>query len=253
MFECKYCGKTCKNNNSQKQHEVRCACNPNRRAHDHLSKYIHDTRLGQNKYTNEDIRKQAEQLKCMYRSGEIVPARKGKPGTFLHKHHSEETRKKIGQGVATTRKQHYRDGSISPAKGVGRGKYSYIIYGDKKYMCRSTYEFIYALYLLKNNIDFEMESIRVPAIRSNPYASTFLSDFSYDNVVVEVKGIKSGKDYYLKESFTAAGYQFIELFEEDILQCKAWLTKNGIDIDDIIAKIIDGHNSKQYFVYTYEK
>lgn len=252
MFECKYCGKINKNANSQKQHEVRCANNPNRRDYDKLTNYILNTRIGQTKETNEDIRKQSERLKSMYASGELKPYQKGKEGTFKYNHHTDETKKKIGEGVSVTRRKHYADGSLSPAKGVGRGKYSYIVYKDKKYMCRSTYEFIYGLYLLKQGIEFEMESIRVPAIRQNPYAKTFISDFSYGNTVVEVKGIKSGKDYYIREAFISAGYQFIELFESDIKKCKQWLSNNGVNIDALIDNIVKGHASKNYYVYTYE-
>ena len=96
-----------------------------------------------------------------------------------------------------------------------------------------------------------MEAIRVPAIRKNRFSNTFISDFSYGNTVVEVKGIKSGKDYYIKESFEAAGYKFIELYESDIIKCKDWLISNGLDIDNLIDKIVEGHNSRNYFTYKY--
>lgn len=251
MFECKFCGRICKNLISQRQHEVRCPKNPERKAYSNLSTYVQNYRKGKTKENCEDIRKQSEVLKQLYTDGKLVSPQKGKPGTFRNKHHTDETKKKIGESVSKTRKKHYADGTITPAHGVGRGKYSYIIYKDKKYMCRSTYEFIYSLYLLKNHIEFDMEAIRVPAIRKNRFSNTFISDFSYGNTVVEVKGIKSGKDYYIKESFEAAGYKFIELYESDIIKCKDWLISNGLDIDNLIDKIVEGHNSRNYFTYKY--
>ena len=251
MFECKYCNRINKNLNAQRQHEIRCKNNPNRKAFDNLANYIRNNRAGKTKENCEEIRKQADKMKQMYASGELVPAQKGKPGTFKNRHHSTESKLKIGAAVSKTRKQHYADGTITPAHGVGRGKYSYITYEDKKYLCRSTYEFIYALYLLKHNVNFDMEAIRVPAIRKNRYSNTFISDFSWENTVVEVKGIRSGKDYYIRESFEAAGYNFIELYENDILKCKEWLTNKGLDIDGLLNKIVAGHNSKKYFNYTY--
>ena len=240
-----------KNLNSQRQHEVRCAKNPERKAYNNLSNYIQQNRKGKTKENCEDIRKQSETLLKHYADGIIVPYQKGKIGTFTNRHHTDEAKMKIGKSVSKTRKAHYADGTIIPAKGVGRGKYSYIIYKDKKYMCRSTYEFIYSLYLLKNDIEFDMEAIRVPAVRENRFSNTFISDFSYGNKVVEVKGIKSGKDYYIKEAFEAAGYEFIELYESDIVKCKNWLVSNGIDIDTLVDKIVEGHNSRNYFTYKY--
>lgn len=251
MFICKYCGKTHKNLNSQRQHEVRCPKNPERKDYNKLTNYVQHVRTGQTKYTCDEIRHQAEKLHYMYQSGELKPPQSGRPGTFLGRHHTAESKRKIGDNVSKTRKKHYLDGTISPAKGVGRGKYSYIVYRDKRFMCRSTYEFMYALYLLKHNIMFEMEAIRVPAVRDNPYSSTFISDFSYDNKVIEVKGIKGGKDYYIREAFVNAEYEFIELYESDILKCKQWLESNNVDMDYLLQQIVDGHNQKEYFIYNY--
>lgn len=66
---------------------------------------------------------------------------------FKGKHHTEETKEKISKSTSQSRIKGYANGTITPAMGVGRGKYSYFIYHDQKYMLRSTYEFIYALYL----------------------------------------------------------------------------------------------------------
>lgn len=250
MFICKHCGKECPNLNSLTQHEIRCKENPNRRAFNSLANYSSAHFKGQTKETNPIIAQQSATLKKMYEDGTLVSHTKGKPGTFKGKHHSEETKQRIGSGVSRSRKEGYASGKITPAKGVGRGKYSYIETSHKRYMLRSTYEFIFALYLLKvKNIDFEIEKIKVPAIRKNNYAETFLSDFSVNNTVIEIKGIPSGKDAYIKESFEAAGYKFIELFEQDILKIKQELISKGIDVDYLINQVIKGHKEKNYFTY----
>lgn len=249
-MNCKFCNKECKNLNSLTQHELRCKCNPNRRAFNSLGNYSTTVKKGQTKQTNEVIAKQAETLKQRYANGSIEPASKGKSGTFLGRRHSEESKRLIGEHVSMSRKQGYASGRIKPAKGVGRGKYSYIVTPSKTYMLRSTYEFVFALYLLLiEKVDFELEAIKVPAIRENIYGNTFLSDFSIDDTIIEIKGIPSGKDYYIKESFEAAGYKFIELFEDSISRLKVKLTDSGVDIDSLLNKIVDGHNSGDYFKY----
>lgn len=247
---CKYCSKECHNLNSLRQHETRCKLNPDRKAFDQLGNYSRNNFKGKTKETNEVIAKQAATLKSLYDSGELVPPSKGKPGTFLGKHHTDDVKTRIGKGVSKSRLEGYANGTIQPAKGVGRGKYSYIIYKDKTYMLRSTYEFILALYLAcVEKVDFDIENVRVPALRDNKYGKTFISDFTVGNFVIEVKGIPSGKDVYIKESFEAAGYEFFELFHESIMKLKQSLVNNNIPIEDLLNKVTDGHNSKQYFTY----
>lgn len=244
---CQYCGKECHNLNSLKQHECRCRKNPNRKAYNQFSDYIAENRKGKTKENCDEIFRAATSLKRKYQEG-YVSFRKGKPGVFTGRTHSQETKEKISKSVSISRIKGYANGSITPAKGVGHGKYSYIKYKDKTYMLRSTYEFIYALYLILNNIEFDMENIRVPAIRENQYAKTFICDFNIGNKVVEIKGIPSGKDVYIKESFEAAGYEFEELFYKDIENIKDQL-KDKVDIDLLLEQVINGHNNKNYFVY----
>jgi hypothetical protein len=164
-------------------------------------------------------------------------------------YHDEATKKRIGQSVSQALKRGYAAGTIKPATGVGRGKYSYIIHGNKRYMFRSTYEFIFALYLIVEHIYFEVEAVRVPAAAPNRYASTFISDFSIGNRIIEIKGIPSGKDKHERAAFEKAGYIFDELFDADIQNITKKLTEKGYDVTSILSCIIDGHNSRCYFEY----
>lgn len=247
---CKFCSKECHNLNSLKQHEVRCKLNPDRKAFNQLGNYSHNNLKGQTKETNPVIAKQAAKLKNMYASGELVGSAKGKPGTMLGKKHSEDTKSRIGKSVSKSRLKGYAEGTITPAKGVGRGKYSYFKYSDKTYMLRSTYEFILAMYLVHiKNVEFSIEQIRVPSLRENRYAKTFISDFNVGNNIIEVKGIPSAKDVYIKESFEAAGYKFFELFHDDIMELKQELIDQGFNMNSLIEQICNGHDSKNYFTY----
>lgn len=244
---CQFCGKWCKNKNSLRNHERLCSKNPNK-AVSSLDVYNTDIKTGvrtnwakgKTAKTHPSIARTAKKLK-----NNQYGARR--PGW----HHTEEAKRKIGLASAKNLQEGYASGRISSPIGVGRGKYSYFMVNNKTYLLRSTWEFIYALYLAVNNIEFEVEAIRVPAITKNKYSKTFISDFSYDNKVVEIKGIKSDKDYFLKESFEHAGYEFIELFECDINDIKSKLIELGYDVNSLIDKIKVGHKDKNYFTYIF--
>lgn len=89
------------------------------------------------------------------------------PEKYIGHLHTEESKRKLSE----TMKARYASGELTPAPGVGRGKYSYLLYGDKRILLRSTYEFIYALYLLYQGIDFEYETVRVTYL-----GHTYISD-----------------------------------------------------------------------------
>lgn len=94
---CQYCGKVCKSRNSLAQHEIRCKQNPNRIMLD-PSNGGGGWNKGLTKETDERVKKGSESLLKTYQNGYINP-RKGKPGTFLGKHHTEKTKAKIRQAA----------------------------------------------------------------------------------------------------------------------------------------------------------
>lgn len=92
-LNCEFCGKLCKHKNSLAQHELRCKENPERKNFDSLVAF-NLSEKGLTKETSERRAKMAETLKQRYKSGEIVHAMKGKPGTFTGRKHSEESKAK---------------------------------------------------------------------------------------------------------------------------------------------------------------
>ena len=88
-LNCIFCQKLCKNLNSLTQHEIRCTLNPERKDYDRLGIYSHNTRLGQNKYTNLDIAKCANSLKKKYAEGYVSPNKGRKVScTYVYAEHN---------------------------------------------------------------------------------------------------------------------------------------------------------------------
>jgi hypothetical protein len=100
-LECIFCGKTCKNKNSLTQHELRCRENPERKSWDCLANFIKQEVEalqdvgGLSKETCPRVAQAANTLSQRYKTGEIIPSQKGKPGTFLGRTHTEESKAKI--------------------------------------------------------------------------------------------------------------------------------------------------------------
>lgn len=160
---------------------------------------------------------------------------------YARSSHTEE----VNRRQSETRKRKYASGELTPAPGVGRGKYSYLTYEDKTIMLRSTYEFIYALYLLYQGIKFEYETIRV---HHNDHV--FISDFLVDNEIIEIKGNYKASTSQQRFAFELAGYLYKVMFWKDLEPCYEYL-KTKVDIDSILSKIKEGHNKREYYEYKY--
>ena len=267
-FTCKFCGKECKNKNSLVQHEIRCKQNPDRtinissyfKLEETFCKYCgkrFDRKITCLSHESVCINNPNRQVKLNDRISKFKVTYDINQAAGLHETHSHP--KTVAQRTQLGRRMHeiltegYASGRLKPNKGIGRGKGSYIILKDKKYFCRSTYEFIYALHLYYiQKKHFTLEEINVLASRENTYGKSFLSDFFIKdgNLIVEVKGVKSDKDLLLKESFEAAGYNFIELFQKDIEKCKSDLINYGIDMKSLLKELIDRANKKDFLTYT---
>ena len=92
---CPYCGRSCKNLNSYKQHICRCKENPNRKAYQNFSNYIKNYRKGRTAQDCTEITKQATSLKKKYQEGFISPL-KGRNNVFdyLYQEHNDKEIKK---------------------------------------------------------------------------------------------------------------------------------------------------------------
>lgn len=141
MYNCKYCGKECKNPNSLRNHGRLCKQNPD---HQNTTFQLNNPQKvspwnkGLTKETSEIIRKKAENIHLKYLSGDLINHQKGKKRT------EEEKRK-----ISNTIKQNKNCGGLR--KGSGRGKKGYY----KGYYCDSTYELAYIAYNLDHNIEFK--------------------------------------------------------------------------------------------------
>ena len=90
-YNCKFCGKTCKNANSHRNHERLCPKNSDRVYVSH-TKGKEPWNKGKSKETDDTLRVKGEKLSERYRNGEIIPSWKGKK-------HSEETKSKISESM----------------------------------------------------------------------------------------------------------------------------------------------------------
>lgn len=139
-----------------------------------------------------------------------------------------------------TRKLRYAEGSLVPAPGIGRGKYSYFNYKDNRYLLRSTYEFIFALYLADSDKEFQYESVRV--VFKN---KTFISDFVVDNIIFEIKAIKDAKSNLVLEAFKSEGYNIL-VYDGEYIDILRDHLSSKYDLNSMINRIIKGHNDRTY-------
>lgn len=146
---------------------------------------------------------------------------------------------------SNTRKMRYLTGELIPAKGVGRGVYSYLCFENKRILLRSTYELIFGLYQLFNGKSFEYESIR-----STYEGHVYISDFMIDGVLYEIKGYSSGKCYKIRSAFESIGYKIEFIFPDKIDEMKSSLDKY-IDVKDLLKQAYERHKEKNYLEITY--
>ena len=158
----------------------------------------------------------------------------------------------LRQHLSEVRKQKIASGEIKISNKSGYGLNCSLIYNDNKYKLRSSYEFIYALWLCYNNINFKYEDITLPAIRKNEFANTFTCDFHIGNKIIELKGRKSEKDKLLKETFEYHKYFFIELFYDKVILIKEkLLQKYNLDINHLLKLAALCKKNKEEFTYNF--
>lgn len=179
MYNCKYCGKECKNPNSLRNHERLCKSNPNRQKTTfqiNNPQKINPWQKGLTKDTDERIKAVSEGLKQSYAEGKIVNHQKGKLRTTQEK-----------QKISQTMKNNPNAGGLR--RGSGRGKKGWY----NGFFCDSTYELVYVIYNIDNNIQFRRSELKYQYQHNNEI-HVYHPDFELeDGSLVEIKG------YYNKQ------------------------------------------------------
>lgn len=152
------------------------------------------------------------------------------------------------QKQSETRKRKYEDGSLKPAIGVGRGDTCCLIYKQKEFWFRSSYEFIFGLYLCSKNKDFDYENIRI-----TKNGKTYFNDFYVDGNIIEVKGYQTNKDKIEQKVFESEGYKFSLLTYREIEEYKCELEKTIEDIDSLLKLVHQKSKEKDYLIYDFSK
>lgn len=153
---CRFCGKLCKNGNSLLNHERLCIQNPNRKPSginhiDNLKGYREKIKSGEltiwnkglTKDTDDRISKASEKIRLHYQTHS---------GTFLGRHHSSETRKKMSDRA--------KELNYNERFGYRKSfKYKDVVF-------QSSYEMKVAMSLDENNIKWE-KATNLPYIDNN--------------------------------------------------------------------------------------
>lgn len=103
-------------------------------------------------------------------------------------------------------------------KNSGRSKTGFY----KGIHCGSTYELVWVIYNLDNNIKFEKCKQKFKYNKKNYY----YPDFILDNVIIEIKGYYTDLVDIKKQTVIDAGYDIKILYKEDLLKQFEWVKKN---------------------------
>ena len=185
---CKYCNKQCKNKNSLIQHQIRCSKNPNKIKSGNPNNLLNYNKKlksgevtiwnkGKNKYTNDSIKKGVESLK---KTIELKHSKGEKYSKGISNTLSGEILRR--QKISKALKNNVNGGGIRINS--GRGKKGWY----KGFYCRSTYELVYVIYNLNNNIKFEACKRCYPYMWNN-VQHLYYPDFELnDGTIIEIKG-----------------------------------------------------------------
>jgi hypothetical protein len=188
MF-CKYCGKECKNENSLKQHEIRCKSNPNRifvntskwKCPKHLHKCGTKGKIAvtdeiKNKYLAPDEVNEFLKLNTNWHKGFTI-----------HNYHSsgvantEQKEIERRHKISHTMKLNPNSGGLR--KGSGKGKHGTY----KGIYCDSSWELAFLVYYLEHNLFIERCKERRKYTFENKQ-HIYIPDFVTDEGIVEIKG-----------------------------------------------------------------
>ena len=206
---CSYCNKICKNLNSKALHEKYCKLNPNKVLNPSASINLSNRSWGKGKTKGTDSRLalRAINLHNKYISGELVGHQKGRLRTT-------EEKNKIS---ATLRSNPLAGGRRI---GSGRGKKGWY----KGFFCDSTYELVYIIYNLDNNIPFSRCN-RVYNYYADGKLHKYYPDFELaDGTIIELKGYHTSLVDLKTASVTDRPIRV--LYEKDLSYAFDWVRNN---------------------------
>ena len=183
--ECKFCGKYCHNQNSLKNHERLCKFNNDRVLPPHnpnsgWPKGKPGWSRGLTKETDPRVAKQAVATKLG-----IEKSRTEHPDRFTGKAKTHEAEIVRRQNISKT--MHKNPNSGGKRHGSGRGEKGWY----KGFFCDSTYELVFVIYNLDNNIEFK-KCERVYSYTYKNETHKYYPDFELpDGTIVEIKGYHS--------------------------------------------------------------
>lgn len=200
---CRFCGKQCKNLNSLYQHETRCKNNPDRKDYMNLANYSSANFKGQTAETNDIIRKVAESNREGYASGRLVHPSKGKPSSWLGKHHSEETKRRLSEVGKYNSSNHLNGWKAGNSK------------------IPNKYEEYAAKFLLEHKILFEQEVVISTHKKGIKGVATYYQlDFLVNNSInLELDG--SGHNFNndgVRDDFISTMYKVYRIRHNDSLE-----------------------------------
>lgn len=218
---CSYCGKYCHNQNSLRNHQRLCKMNPNRQStimesvewqNEMRSRidYSNPWNKGLTAVTDERVKHIAFSVK----KG-IQKSMKEHPERFTGRARTEAAEKQRRQKISFSIKQNPTCGG--KRHGSGRGKKGWY----KGFFCDSTYELVYVIYNLDNNIEFKRCS-RVYTYTYKGKQHKYYPDFELaDGTLVETKGYHS--DIVDAKTASVTDRSIIVLYEKDLSYAFDWV------------------------------
>jgi len=211
---CQFCGKECKNRNSLCNHERLCSKNPNKQENG-SGILIYNNRVknneittwnkGQTKETNASIAKGVETLLKHIEDGTVK--------VIKYKHTAKDKEK-----ISKARIKQISEGK---SNSVGlKGRY-------KDIWCDSSYELIYLVYCLDNNINIIRNKDYFPYFYNNE-KHNYLPDFYLPDTdtYIELKGRNIYYDEGIveckKQAVINTEHNYKLLFIEDIIEYQKW-------------------------------
>lgn len=218
-LHCKYCGKLCLNINSLRNHERLCKSNPNREIHSSTGKPRLDLRgkpsWNKGLTASTDVRMANNRLKAI---DGICKAKQLDPTKFTGKAKSAEAEATRKKKISNTMKSNPNAGGLR--HGSGRGKKGWY----NGFFCDSTYELVYVIYNLDNNIKFKRSKLKYQYTYNNELHNYYPDFEMEDGSLVEVKGYYNDKVQAKINSVTDR--TIILLLEEDLQYAFEYVKEN---------------------------